>query len=114
MDQIREHGGLPGLRDEAALDAALGRAPNKWHYEEEADYAALAAAYTFGMSSNHPFRDGNKRASFLTMMMFLGLNGWSLEVSEEEVVHVMRGLASGDVTEDQLSEWLRSKARRAG
>lgn len=111
-DQIREHGGLPGLRDDAALDAALTRAQNKWHYEEDVDLPALAAANAYGLSANHPFRDGNKRTAFLTMMMFLGLNGWTLVVPEEEVVHAMRGLAAGDIDEVQLADWIRAKAER--
>ncbi len=112
LDQIREHGGLSGLRDEAALESALSRATNKWLYDQGVDLAALAAAYAFGISSSHPFRDGNKRVAFLTMMMFLGLNGWTLHVPEEEVVHVIRGLAAGDLTENQLAEWIRRESKR--
>ena len=109
LDQIREHGGLLGLRDEASLDAALNRAKQKWDHGENPDLSALAAAYGFGISSNHPFRDGNKRVAFLSVVMFLGLNGWTMVATEEDVVHAIRGLASGDLDEDQLADWIRTR-----
>ena len=105
LDQVREHGGLGGVRDEGALDAALGRAPAKLAYQDNVDLADLAAAYGFGIAKNHPFRDGNKRAAFLSVVMFLGLNGWSLEGPEDEVVRVFVGLAAGLVSETELAEW---------
>src|SRR5436309_4901048 len=84
VDQLREHGGLPGLRDENALESALARPRQKWAYDEDADLALLAAAYGFGIASNHPYRDGNKRVAFLAMAVFLGLNGYEIEATETE------------------------------
>jgi len=57
-DQLREHGGLPGIRDENVLESALARPRQKWHYAEETDLATLAAAPGFGLVKNHPYRDG--------------------------------------------------------
>ena len=85
LDQVREHGGLIGLRDEDALEGALARARQRWSYDPASDLPRLAAAYTFGICSGHPFRDGNKRISFLTAVIFLGLNGLDLVAPEEEV-----------------------------
>jgi death on curing protein len=62
---LAEHGGLPGLRDPGLLDSALARAKNLFAYNEACDLAELAAACAFGISQNHPFRDGNKRVAFL-------------------------------------------------
>jgi death on curing protein len=107
LDQLREHGGLPGVRDEAALESALARPKQKWAYEAEADLALLAAAYGFGLARNHPYRDGNKRVAFLAMATFLGLNGFEIEAPEAEVVAVMVGVAAGHLTERQLADWLR-------
>jgi len=107
LDQIREHGGLQGVRDEAALDSALNRARQKWHYGETRDVPTLAAAYAFGLSSNHPFRDGNKRTAFLAMIVFLGLNGWEFEAEEADVVQAMVALAAGKLSEDELAVWIR-------
>ncbi len=107
LDQLREHGGLPGVRDENALESALARARQKFAYEKDADLALLAAAYGFGMATNHPYNDGNKRTAFLAMMIFLGLNGRDLDATEPEVVTIMLGLASGQLKERELAEWLR-------
>ena len=72
--QLRLFGGPPGVRDEGALESALGRPVNRWAYEN-ADLAELAAAYAFGIARNNPFVDGNKRAALLALVTFLGLNG---------------------------------------
>jgi death-on-curing protein len=108
LDQLREHGGLRGIRDENALESALARARNKWAYESISDPAVLAAAYGYGLATNHPYHDGNKRIAFLAMVIFLGLNGWDLEAPEADVVAIMLALAAGRCSEAELVEWLRS------
>ena len=77
----------------------------------EPDLAALAAAYAFGLARNHAFVDGNKRAAFLATGLFLGLNGWRLQVSQLEATRTMLALAAGDLPEDAFAEWLRSHIR---
>ena len=106
-DQIRAHGGSLGLRDRSLLESALDRPRNRLRYEPDSDLPALAAAYGFGLANNHPFDDGNKRVAFQSMYLFLGLNGFRIEAPEEEVVAVVRSLASGDVDESGLADWLR-------
>jgi death-on-curing protein len=105
-EQIREHGGLPGIRDENALESALARPKQKWHYEAT-ELAVLAAAYGFGLVKNHPYRDGNKRIGFLALITFLGINGHELEASDEEVVTETFALAAGLVSEKELADWIR-------
>src|SRR6266536_1500342 len=100
FDQLREHGGLTGLRDENALESALARPRNKWAYNKKSGIADLAAAYGFGLSTAHPYRDGNKRIAFLTMLIFLGLNGRWLSAPETEVVTTMLALADDRLSED--------------
>ena len=108
LDQLRAHGGLPGTRDENALESALARAQQKWHYDPKVRFADLVAAYGFGLASNHPYQDGNKRTAFLAMAIFAGLNGFNVVASDAEVVTVMVGLAAGKLTEPELAEWLDS------
>jgi death-on-curing protein len=114
-DQLREHGGLPGIRDENALDAALARPQQKWHYEDQIDLSRLAAAYAFGLVRNHPYRDGNKRIGFLAMVTFLGLNGCDFAATDTEVVAEVLALAAGSISEDALTAWIRqhSSLRRS-
>ena len=70
-DQVREHGGLPGVRDDNVVESSLARARQKWTYGER-DVAVLAAAYGYGIVTSHPYRDGNKRIGFLALVTFLG------------------------------------------
>lgn len=112
LDALREHGGLPGVRDENALEAARARAQQKWHYEPKSDLATLAAAYAFGLARAHPFNDGNKRIAFLAAMIFLGLNGKDLEATEAEVVQVVVALAAGSLDEAELATWIRERVTR--
>jgi death-on-curing protein len=104
--QLRLFGGPPGIRDEGALESALGRPVNRWAYEH-ADLAELAAAYAFGIARNHPFVDGNKRAALLALVTFLGLNGIDFRADEAEAVVMIRGLAAGEVDEAGLTRWIR-------
>ena len=106
-DQLREHGGLPGLRDENLLESALARPRQKWSYAARIDVPALAAAYAFGLVQNHPYRDGNKRIGFLAMITFLGVNGYEFSASEADVVREIVALADGKVSEAALAAWVR-------
>ena len=107
LDMLRTHGGMPGLRDEAALESALTRPRQKWSYGRKADLPSLAAGYGFGLAPNHPYRDGNKRIAFMVMGIFLGLNGQEIDAPEEQVVAVMLQLAAGRMNEPALAKWIR-------
>jgi len=113
LDLVREHGGMPGLRDEGVLESALARPRQQYAYGKTPDVAGLASAYGFGLARNHPFHDGNKRIAFVTMVVFADLNGYELEATEAEVVEVMLDLAAGAVSEEQLADWVRSRLARA-
>jgi death-on-curing protein len=112
LDQLREHGGLPGLRDENALESALARPQNRWHYEPDAELAELAAAYGWGLTASHPYRDGNKRAAFLAMATFVELNGYELYATDTEVVQVMLAVANHGMGERELADWVRTHLAR--
>jgi death on curing protein len=108
-DQLREHGGLPGVRDENVLESALARPQQKWHY---ADVPTLAAAYGFGLVKNHPYRDGNKRIGFLAMVTFLEMNGHEFDATDAEVVSEILALADGRLSEAELTDWVRSQCKK--
>lgn len=70
--ELAAHGGSAGIRDSGLLESALARPRNLLAYADSApSLTALAAAYAFGISSNHPFVDGNKRAALLVSFAFL-------------------------------------------
>jgi death-on-curing protein len=105
------HGGASGIRDEGLLDSALARATNLAAYGEP-DVADPATAYAYGLAKNHPFVDGNKRAAFLSIGLFLGLNGWRLTASQAEATVAMFGLAAGELDEPTFAAWLRERMRK--
>jgi death-on-curing protein len=109
-EQISEHGGIRGLRDLAAVDSALARPRNLLAYGNP-DAAQLAAAYAFGLSSNHGFLDGNKRTAYVVAESFLDLNGYAMDAPDEAVVNTMLAVAAGVMPEEQLAEWFRSFVR---
>lgn len=109
IDLLRSHGGMPGIRDDNALGAALARPRQRWAYRRSTDLAGLAAAYGYGLARNHPYRDGNNRIAFMAMAIFLGLNGKEIDAREEEVVTVLLRLAAGRLSEPPLARWLRSR-----
>jgi death-on-curing protein len=94
------------MRDLGLLESALARPLNKFAYGET-DIAALAAAYAFGIARNHPFVDGNKRAAFGAMIVFLGLNGIDLDVPPQDATAIILEVAAGEIEEDGLARWLR-------
>jgi death on curing protein len=113
-DQLREHGGVPGIRDENALESALARPQQRWHYDRRTDVPRLAAAYAYGLVRTHPYVDGNKRVGFLAMVTCLETNGHQFSATDVEVVAEIVALAEGTLSEDALAHWIRehSSTRR--
>lgn len=104
------HGGASGVRDEALLDSALNRAPNLAH-NSQPDYAELAAAYGVALAKNHPFVDGNKRVAFLSVGVFLMLNGHRLTATQVDATLIMFAVAAGEIDEPAFAEWIRQNSR---
>lgn len=107
-EQLAEHGGGVGLRDEGALLSALARPQNLVAYGDP-DAAALAATYAFGIARNHPFVDGNKRTAWVLARLFLALNGIELKFDEAGAVFIMLALAAGELSEEEFAAWLRER-----
>ena len=112
--ELAAHGGSTGIRDQGLLESALARPKNIWAYAESSpSLPQLAAAYAFGISSNHPFVDGNKRTALVVSFAFLDVNGLEVTASQEDAFLTILGLAAGEISEDQLAEWFeRSTAPR--
>ena len=110
-ESLAEHGGAPGLRDAGLFESALARPINLEAYASEADepdVAALAAAYGAGLAQNHPFVDGNKRAAFLAVGLFLGINGYRLRTSQADATLTVIDLAAGHLDEAAFANWIRA------
>jgi death-on-curing protein len=105
-EQLAEHGGASGTRDENLLASALARPRNLVNYGNP-HLADLAASYGFGLARNHPFIDGNKRTAFVAVELFLALNQNSLEASDADCVMTMLELAAGNLDEPTFAAWIR-------
>jgi death on curing protein len=113
-ESLAEHGGLEGIRDEGLLDSALIRPRNMFVYEI-ANWAKVASAYGFGITRNHPFVDGNKRVAFLSVGMFLALNGFRLVSDQVDATRTIYMLASGELSESDFTDWIsRNMVVRSG
>jgi death-on-curing protein len=110
-EQLAEHGGATGLRDRALLESALAR-PRQLAAYGKPDAAALAAAHMYGFARNHPFVDGNKRTAFVLAELFLALNGFELTASDSACVETTLDVASGAISEADLSAWMRKNSTR--
>jgi death-on-curing protein len=108
-ESLAMHGGASGIRDEGLLDSALNRAVNLAMYGNP-DFAELSAAYGVGLAKNHAFIDGNKRAAFLSVGLFLGLNGYKLKATQVDATLTMLAVASSDMDEASFATWLRNNA----
>ena len=102
---LAEHGGLSGIRDETLLDSALTRPQQRFAYDDDFSLLKLAASYSYGLSKNHPFVDGNKRIALTVAAIFLELNGYNLDAPEAEAVVIIEKLAAGNLSENDLATW---------
>ena len=107
-ESLAEHGGASGLRDEGLLDSALARPLNVALYSDP-DVAGLAASYGVGLAKNHAFVDGNKRAAFLAVGLFLAINGYRLVATQADATLTMLAVAAGDLDEGAFADWIRER-----
>ena len=111
-EQLSEHGGSNGLRDDGALESALDR-PRNLHVYEGASILRLAAAYAYGLARNHPFVDGNKRTSAVVTELFLLMNGWTLDAPDGALVLMWLAIADGSRDETEIEAWLQQHSSPA-
>jgi death-on-curing protein len=105
-ESLAEFAGARGLRDEGLLESALFRPHNTYAYKAGSTLAELAASYAYGIVKNHAFVDGNKRAAFLSIGLFLALNGRRLTADRVDAIQTMLAVASGELDEKGLAAWI--------
>ncbi len=106
-EQLAEHGGLPGIRDQGVLESALARPKNLLAYSPGASLHQLAAAYAVGIGQKQGFFDGNKRTGWVVCAVFLELNGMRVIADQATVVKVMLQIATDTITEAKVVSWLK-------
>jgi death-on-curing protein len=106
-ESLAQFGGARGLRDDGLLESALARPRNLHTYNPKSSIAELAASYTFGLVKNHPFvDDGNKRAAFLSIGLFLAINRYRLQADRVDAIQTMLAVASGELNEEGVAAWI--------
>lgn len=112
-EQLAEHGGAAGIRDQKLFESALVRPQHVQAYglPEGGEPTApdLAAFYLHGIARSHPFIDGNKRTALVAAELFLELNGLSLSASDQECVLVTLAVAAGQHSESETADWIRKR-----
>jgi death on curing protein len=105
---LRRDGGLAGVRDLGLLSAAVMMPQQGFGgaYLHE-DLAAMAAAYLYHISKNHPFLDGNKRAALAAALTFLIANGVTSLPTENDAAETTLAVAAGQMSKDELTLWFR-------
>lgn len=109
QESLAQFGGAAGLRDHGLLDSALARPLHRNAYEGCRDIAELAATYGFGLARDHPFVDGNTRAAFLAVGVFLAVNGHRLTATPVDAIEAVLALAAGNMDERQFADWIRAR-----
>lgn len=105
---LEVHGGGSGLRDLGLLESAVAQ-PQTWlggGFAHEGPFA-MAAAYLFHIVRNHPFVDGNKRAGMLAAVVFLDLNGITLDQPTDALYELTMGVAEGRLDKAAVAAELR-------
>jgi death-on-curing protein len=111
-ESLAVFGGASGLRDEGLLESALARPLNTHAYNEDCTLAELAASYAFGLAKNHAFVDGNKRAAFLSIGLFLAINGLKLVADQVDAIRTILAVAAGEIDEHGLALWIEANSVR--
>lgn len=112
-DQLRLFGGQDGIRDDGVLRSALATPEATFDgVYLHTDEFMMAAAYAFHIAEGQPFVDGNKRTGLNAALVFLEVNGWSVDDPQEELYDAIIGLATGAYTKSSLAEVLRRLSQR--
>jgi death-on-curing protein len=112
-DQIRNYGGIYGVRDRNLLSSAIYMPESSFDgkYLHET-VSAMAAAYTFHICQNHPFIDGNKRAALASSLVFLDINGYELNCKNETLYNKIMDVAKGEIKKEKLIKFYEKYSRK--
>ena len=109
---VVKYGGSPKIWDEGKLDAAIN-APKASYGGVRAHKSIfdIAAAYWYHISQAHPFESANKRTAVMSCLTFLRLNDYRIDCSNKDIVSAGYDIATGKMSEKQLSVWLKKRVK---
>ena len=101
--QISHFGGSDGLRSAEMLKSAIGMPSSTFSGEYlHPTIPEMAAAYLFHLVENHPFLDGNKRVGAMASLVFLDLNGYEFDATDEQFTNLVMRVASGKMLKSEV------------
>jgi death-on-curing protein len=103
---IETYGGSHGLRDSGLLESAVSRAENTVHYIPDVSVADVGASLAWGLIKNNAFIDGNKRIGAAALLLFLEVNGCSLNCTEAEETNMILRAAASEINEEEFTAWV--------
>jgi death-on-curing protein len=110
--QIDRFGGDVGLRDLGLVESAMAQPCQSFGGEYlHKDLPEMAAAYLYHLCCNHAFIDGNKRVATITAVTFLGSNGFRLDVDQDILLRLVRGVALGEIDKDEVIVFFRTNVK---
>lgn len=110
-DQVRRYGGIYGVRDLTLLNSAVYAPQASFEGKYlHASVPEMAAAYAFSICQNHALIDGNKRTALAAALVFLDLNGYDVNCSEDELYETMMAAASGLSDKTRIAEFFKARS----
>ena len=98
------------IRDKNLLESAVNN-PFQTFFGEDL-YKTIfdkAAQLAYGLTKNHGFVDGNKRVAVHSMLVYLYINDYETDFSQEELVEIGMNLAENKLSAENLSKLLRER-----
>ena len=96
-----------GLADSALHAPAASFGGEEFH----PDFCDKAAVLLVRLAKNHPLLDGNKRAAWVTLRLFIEMNSWQWTAypAVDEAERVVVAVAAGEWDEARTATWLRDR-----
>ncbi len=110
---IHQYGGSPEMRDLGLLESALAT-PRQTMFGEDLYPAVVskAAILIYLLIKNHPFVDGNKRTGLLCLIRFLAVNGFVLDVADDDLYQFTLDVATSTLSKDAIGAWINAHLRK--
>ena len=112
-EALATFGGAAGMRSPVLLESVLDRPKTLHAYRRDAGLFQLAAALCIAVCKTNVFLDGRMRIALMATNAFLNLNGWTFDPAQTDEVETMVGVATGEITEERLAQWLEANSRPA-
>ena len=110
---IEQSGGADGVRDLGGVESGIAQPQMTFGGGQlYPNIESKATALCFSLVMNHPFVDGNKRIGHAAMETFLVMNGYELVADVDDAENVILTLAAGELSREELLEWVTSHLHR--